>query len=889
MPAYCEVALPVPLDQTFTYAVREGQRPVRGARVIAPFNNEKLIGVVTGLDAKAPADVKMRYLEAVLDEGPLLSEQLMTLAEWMAGYYLAPLGEVLRGMLPLMAEVRRTVYYRITDLGRDVLAKRMEGGDETQVPKCEAPGAPGIDWDEFGSHPSRKERGKDGAPGMFGEASDSQFRDSGSGASGAGARQSNRSKRRGKLSREGMDLELRVLTRLAEGEAVKVSVLRTATAATLPVLAGMVRKKWIARETTAVERDARRTERFAVLIPEARLPSLTEKQQAILAELAACGGELPLAELRRKDLPSSTLQTLVRRGLVRIDERAAAFRMGGLKPTVETFKLNPPQMDALASVVSSLGAFHPFLLYGVTGSGKTAVYLEAMQRALDRGKSSILLVPEIGLTPQTVGLLDAAFGDRVALLHSALTPEERSEQWRRIKRGEARIVVGTRSAIFAPTPDLGLILVDEEHDQSYKQEETPRYNARDVAVMRAKLAGAVVVLGSATPSLESWQNTIAQNGGQGKYARIEIKDRVMNRPLPEVELIDMRSEFKETGKEQLFSRSLIEQTSAALERGEQALILLNRRGYSFAVICRACGEKLECENCAIALTHHKPGADEAEIARAGQRLECHYCGFCRKVPARCPKCDSEHLYYLGAGSEQGEERLTEIFPSARIGRMDRDTVRGRYDLERLLARLHSGEINLLVGTQMIAKGHDIHGVTLVGVVGCDHALSMPDFRAAERVFQLMTQVSGRAGRGELPGRVVVQTYHPDHYAIVAASTHDYTSFVEKELKYRRWMHYPPFGVLANVLVQSPKLEEAAEWSAVLGKWFQQKPPQGVRVLGPCTAPVARIKGIYRFHLILKAASRSTLNAALREMLAHADKAAVPRRNVIVDVDAQRLM
>jgi primosomal protein N' (replication factor Y) len=426
--------------------------------------------------------------------------------------------------------------------------------------------------------------------------------------------------------------------------------------------------------------------------------------------------------------------------------------------------------------------------------------------------------------------------------------------------------------------------VDEEHDQSYKQEETPRYNARDVAVMRAKLAGAVVVLGSATPSLESWQNSV-----QSRYTRIEMRDRVNSRPLPEVELIDMRREFQETGKENIFSRALIGETQAALDRGEQALILLNRRGYSFAVLCRTCGAKLECQNCAIALTHHKPPADQAEIAREGQRLECHYCGYRRTVPSRCPKCDSEHMYYLGAGSEQGEERLTEIFPAARIGRMDRDTVRGRYDLERLLARLHSGEINLLVGTQMIAKGHDIHGITLVGVVGCDHALSMPDFRAAERVFQLMTQVSGRAGRGELPGRVVVQTYYPDHYAIQAAQTHDYATFVERELKYRRWMHYPPFGVLANVLIQSGKLEEAAGWSAILGKWFQKAEPEGVRVLGPCTAPVARIKGIYRFHLILKAASRRALNAALRNMLLHAEKAGVPRKNLTVDVDAQRLM
>jgi len=320
------------------------------------------------------------------------------------------------------------------------------------------------------------------------------------------------------------------------------------------------------------------------------------------------------------------------------------------------------------------------------------------------------------------------------------------------------------------------------------------------------------------------------------------------------------------------------------------LILLNRRGYSFAVICRACGEKLECENCAIALTHHKASLEESGEACVGQRLECHYCGYKRTVPARCPKCDSEHLYYLGAGSQQGEERLQEIFPGARIGRMDRDTVRGRADLERLLGRLHSGEINLLVGTQMIAKGHDVHGVTLVGVVGCDYALSLPDFRAAERVFQLMTQVSGRAGRGDLPGRVVVQTYYPDHYAIVAATAHDYAAFAERELKYRRWMHYPPFEPLANVLVQSQKLEEAAGWAATLGKGLIQNQNSGaVRVLGPCTAPVARIKGVYRFHMILKAASRKALNAALKGMLARADEAGVPRRSLIVDVDALRLM
>ncbi len=854
MPAYCEVALPVPLDRTFTYAVGEAQHPVRGGRVIAPFRNEKLIGIVISVGGEPPAEFEVRPLEAVLDaegeSGPLLSEHLLQLGEWIAQYYLAPLGEVLRGMLPLMAEVKRTVTYRITDLGRDVLARQVEDSVH-QAPRAQA-------------HEDR--------PLLLGEV-DREF---------AAHRPHNAKAARQPTSEE-RDAQRRVLERLASGDAVKVPTLRSSTGADFKLLAAMVRKKWIARETAAAERNAQRTERYAVLVPETRFPKLSDNQQAILAELAACGGEMALAALRGKDLSSSTLQTLVRRGLVRIEERAVAFRLGGIERGGPPLRLNEPQTEALASIASALGGFQAFLLHGVTGSGKTAVYLAAMQRALDRGLASILLVPEIGLTPQTAGLLDAAFGAKVALLHSALTPEERSEQWRRIRRGDAPIVVGTRSAIFAPVPNLGLILVDEEHDQSYKQEETPRYNARDVAVMRAKLTDAVVVLGSATPSLETWQNSVL-----GRYRRIEMSERVNQRPLPEVQLVDMRREFQETGQEHLFSRALIEQTQAALERGEQVIILLNRRGYSFVVLCRACGTKLECQNCAIALTHHKPpGADG--LAREGQRLECHYCGYRRTVPARCPQCDSEHLYYLGAGSQQGEERLAEIFPMARIGRMDRDTVRGRHDLERLLSRLHSGEINLLVGTQMIAKGHDIHGVTLVGVVGCDHSLSMPDFRAAERVFQLMTQVSGRAGRGELPGRVVVQTYYPDHYAVTAASQHDYATFVERELKYRRWMHYPPFGSLANVLVQSPKLEEAAGWSATLGKWFQQTAPQGVRVLGPCTAPVARIKGIYRFHLILKGATRSALNAVLRAMLAHAEEAGVPRRNLIVDMDAQRLM
>jgi len=707
-----------------------------------------------------------------------------------------------------------------------------------------------------------------------------------------------------------------VLNYLEDGAQGKLAALRSATGANKSLIEGMVKKKWLVREAVAEERDARRLEKVAVLAscqlsvvscqekPDAllrtengerttgspRLPKLNENQLAVMAELSAVGGRMRVRDLRvtLAGVPDSTLGTLVKRGLVAIEEVAEDFHLGGVavdgKKFAHEHALNEAQMEAVGTIAAAMaqGGFKPHLLYGVTGSGKTTVYFAAMRRALDAGRSALLLVPEIGLTPAMTGQMVAAFGDEVALLHSQLTPDERAEQWHRIRRGEARVVVGTRSAVFAPMVRLGLIIVDEEHDSSYKQEETPRYHGRDVAVMRAKFNEAAVVLGSATPSLESWANA-----EKGRYARVEMRERVMDRPLPAVELVDMRTEFKETGQEQIFSRRLVEETQGTLDRGEQAIILLNRRGYSFVVMCRSCGEKIECENCAISMTYHK--SVTSDVAQPGQRLESHYCGFRRTVPKTCPKCESEHLYFLGAGSQQGEERLQELFPGARIGRMDRDTVRGRSDMERLLSRLHAGEINLLVGTQMIAKGHDIHGVTLVGVVGADFALGLPDFRAAERVFQLLTQVSGRAGRGELPGKVLVQTYHPDHYAIQFAATHDYPGFVAKEMQYRRWMHYPPYAVLANVVVQSERLEEATGWSAVLGRWFEKARLDKVRVLGPAAAPIVRLKRIYRYHFVLKAEQRQAIGAALRAMLAFAETQGIPRRNLVVDVDAVHLM
>ncbi len=869
MSVYCDVALPVPLDRAFTYELGELEAEV-GARVMVPFGGQRLVGVVVGLHDVDPGDdVEVKRVQQVMDEEALLPGELMELGKWVAAYYCAPLGEVLRGMMPLTAEVRRQWVYRIAEQGRKVLYEGAAKG----------------------------------------------------------------SSRRSKLSVEDQNREYAVLNYLESGEAGKTATIRSATGANKALLDAMAKKRWLVREPLAEVRDARRVEMVAVLEegpgsraqgPEGeaagkRLPKLNENQLAVMAELAGCGGRELVRELRgrmgARGVPDSTLGTLVKRGLVRLEETAQAFHVTGLTQEGKKFAhehvLNEAQMAALADIVAAMGVqekqipegndskksngnaggLQALLLYGITGSGKTAVYVAAMQRALAAGKSALLLVPEIGLTPGTAAQMVAAFGGEVALLHSQLTPDERAEQWHRIRRGEARVVIGTRSAVFAPMPKLGLILVDEEHDGSYKQEETPRYHGRDVAVMRGKLLGCTVVLGSATPSLESWQNA-----ERGRYARVEIRERVQARPLPKVEMIDMREEFRETGQEQLFSRRLIEETQATIDRGEQVVILINRRGYSFVVMCRSCGEKLECENCAISLTYHKnegPGpraqGSEGDVARVGQRLECHYCGYRRTVPKACPKCQSEHLYYLGAGSEQGEERLQELFPGARIGRMDRDTVRSRGDMERLLGRLHSGEINLLVGTQMIAKGHDIHGVTLVGVVGADFALGLPDFRAAERVFQLLTQVSGRAGRGELPGKVLVQTYQPDHYVNQFAREHDYTGFAARELYFRRAMRYPPFSVLANVIIQSERLEEVLEWSTKLGRWLQARKLEGVRVLGPAAAPNSRLKRIYRYHLVLKSDRRDVLGAALREMLAVVDREEIPRRSVVVDVDPMHLM
>jgi primosomal protein N' (replication factor Y) len=811
MPRFCNVAVAGPFDIVFTYRIPDGMEPAVGGRVLVPFRQARTSGVVTELHDQPPT-VQAKNVISVLDTAPVLDDQLLRLGKWIADYYLAPLGEVFRGMLPLAAEFKRSISYRITDAGRTALHL--------------------------------------------------------AGISGSSARS--------RRTPQEQLAEFRVLDYLGERETAREETLRAATRIAKSALAGVVRKKWIAREDLSDARDAERNVKVALL--KSVEGKLNTNQQRLVNALAANGGRVAVETLQQLEVPRTTLATLVKRGLVEIVTEAAEFAVSGVKSRAvpPDFQFNPAQEKALARIRNAVfaGEFSGVLLHGVTGSGKTAVYQAAMRSVLEAGRSAIMLVPEIGLTPAAAANLHQVFGDEVALLHSALSDKERAEQWRRIKRGEARIVVATRSGVFAPVSDLALVIVDEEQDSSYKQEETPRYHARDVAVMRAKMANAVVVLGSATPSLESYFNATKH-----KYTLLELPDRVEKRPLPEVEIVDMRQEFQETGHEQVISRKLTEEIRERLERKEQVMVLLNRRGYSPLVLCRACGSHLECRNCAVAMTHHK----------RSHRMVCHYCGFVTPVPKVCGECGSEYVQFLGTGSEKLEELLHGLFPQARIGRLDRDTVRGREDFERALNALNQGELDLLVGTQMIAKGHDIHGVTLVGVVGADAALGFPDFRAAERTFQLLTQVAGRAGRGQTPGKVVLQTFFQDHYAVQYAAQHDFAGFYEKELRFRSWMHYPPYSSLANVLIRSDKLDEALTWSGILGKWFEKTRHEGIRVLGPAAAPIVRLKRDYRYHFVLKSASREKLNTLLRTMLVYAVQQKIPRTQLIVDVDALWLM
>jgi primosomal protein N' (replication factor Y) len=524
-------------------------------------------------------------------------------------------------------------------------------------------------------------------------------------------------------------------------------------------------------------------------------------------------------------------------------------------------------LDRLRALTAS-GQFRVALMHGVTGSGKTEVYLHLADAVRKSGRGVLMLVPEIALTPAVAAVFRARFGERVAVQHSGLSDGERHDQWHRIRRGDVDIVVGTRSAVFAPLARPGLIIVDEEHDTSYKQEETPRYHGRDVAVMRGKFAEAVVVLGSATPSMESFHNARQQ-----RYELVTLNKRVLDRPLARVTVVNMREEFADEGPDVILSRALREAMGTRLERGEQSLVLLNRRGYAAAVFCRQCGHTMECPNCSVSLTVH--------TARREWRARCHYCNFARAVPKTCVKCAAPYLEHVGFGTERVEAEIRGLFPDARVGRVDRDTIRKRGSLAGLLNRFARRDLDVLVGTQMIAKGHDFPQVTLVGVISADVGLGLADFRAAERTFQLLTQVAGRSGRGEQSGEAFVQTLFPTHYSIRLATTQDYPAFYDKEIDFRQKMRYPPFIAMVNVVVRGKTYDAAMEAAADLARRTSELSTGGFVILGPAPAPLTKLRGEHRAQFFLKGTSRKAMRAALREALAAAPDIA---RRASVDVD-----
>ena len=605
-------------------------------------------------------------------------------------------------------------------------------------------------------------------------------------------------------------------------------------------------------------------------------PSLTPKQGAALDILAAAGVGLPIRDLRERGVTRDVLTRLATRGLVTLtsepEDRDPFERASFPDQTPDAAReLTPEQRAAFDQLVAltDAGTFRAALLHGVTGSGKTEIYLRLAKAVHERGRQVLLMVPEIALTPSVTALFRGTFGDRVAIQHSALSDGERHDQWHRIRRGDVDLVIGTRSAVFSPLTRLGLIIVDEEHDTSYKQEEAPRYHGRDVAIVRATREGALVVLGSATPSMETYQNALS-----GKYAYATLERRVLDRPLAGVRLVNMRAEYADQGPDVIVSRDLTAAIADRLGRHEQVLVLLNRRGYATAVFCRQCGDTFECPNCTISLTVHR--------ARPGWRARCHYCNYSMMVPKACRKCAAPYLERAGFGTEKVEEQLAEAFPDARIARVDRDSVRRKGALTSLLGRFAAGELDVLVGTQMIAKGHDFPRVTLVGVVSADIGLGLADFRAAERTFQLLTQVAGRAGRGERTGEAIVQTIYPEHYSIQLACRQDYRAFFERELAYRRAMRYPPMVALINTIVRGRSFEEAMQTATEIVRRLEPATSTaGLIVLGPAPAPIVRLRGEHRVQFLLKGTKRAEMRRALETALAGMPHV---RRRVTVDID-----
>ena len=806
---YAEVAVELPVTGTYHYEVpaRWADRALIGSRVLIPFGNRGVTGVVIAEDPPAEIDTaRVRAIEDVL-EVPPVSEELVRLCMWVAEYYAAPPGEVLRAALPVGTRLTAARYVQLTERGEAAVS----GGEV------------------------------------------------------------------GALSRTHLDMLARIAA--ARGSIAQKQLLAgkgTTDDVSALVDADLVRLA-SSRSRARVRVRTVRVARLAHPLGDDDRAALSRapKRLAVLEALAAAGGEADVSDLKDVSARAADhLRALVKRGFVEMTERPVrrdswsdANREATASAPAVPPALNADQAAALAAIRGALAArrFESFLLHGITGSGKTEVYLHAIADVVEAGRSAIVLVPEISLTPQLAARFRARFGDAVAVLHSGLSDGERFDEWHRLRSGEAHIALGARSAVFAPVRDLGIIVVDEEHDSSFKQEEGVRYHARDVALVRAQRAGAPCVLGSATPSLESYRGAKV-----GRSTMLSLPERATAGVLPDVELVDLRV-YRPEGEAMLTAplAAAIEETLAA---GDQAILFLNRRGFSTFVTCAVCGHAFRCAHCSVSLTYHK----------IVERLMCHYCGHAERVPDVCGPCGgTRSIVRRGIGTEKVAASIEARFPSARVARLDRDTAGGA-GLHDILQRVARREVDILVGTQMVTKGHDFPGVTLVGVLCADTGLSLPDFRAGEKTFQLLTQVAGRAGRGDRPGRVLIQSYRTDAVPVAAAQSHDYAAFYRSEAAAREELGYPPFGHLIAVRIDGADADEVRAASRALERRARAVRVDGVAILGPIEAPLARIKGRSRWHLWLRGPQRKQVRRFARELVAGAPWPASVR--VVVDVD-----
>ena len=929
---FVNVAVMAAIRDPLTYRVPNDLDVRLGQRVLVPLATRKATGLALEPVARVAPGVEMRDVLRVLDPQPVLSPELVTLGLWMAEYYLAPVGEVFRAMLPLRAETRRVRVVTLSDRGRrrldelsSSLLEEVRNSEEAALLRYLADRSAGLQTGMLSEQEpvgvpleTVRQKFRDASPELIPRAIAEGFV--------AMARVE-----RAQGTRETWSV------RLADGAASGEDAGLKALTVHGPVPDRPVKLSPVAKRIIEALEQLGPVEDHRELLKSARadlaaLRKLKERGVVQLDQSDSAARERRRRRAHQDLMPRPLGAPYASAGSGPGDDAAAGS--GQYRPPVSpdlelALRLTPAQATVFNGLVERLEKreFAVTLLHGVTGSGKTEIYLQLITACLRRGANALMLVPEIALTPAMQAQFLARFGNQVALLHSGLGKSERHEEWWQLRRGEARVALGTRSSVFAPLQNVGLVIVDEEHDSSYKQGETPRYHGRDVAVVRGRLERALVVLGSATPALESYANA-----RQGKYTLATLPERLAGRPLAAVEIIDMREEFRRYETRVPVSRRLQKEIETTLAAGAQVMILLNRRGYSWFLLCRACGQTIRCINCSISLTYH----------RREHRLMCHYCGYNTAVPTRCPECDSEYLYYVGEGTEKLEDKFAELFPGARVERLDRDTARHPAEFRRVLSDFRAGRIQILVGTQLIAKGHDFPGVTLVGVVSADMGLGLPDFRAAEHTFQLLTQAAGRAGRGDAPGRVLVQTFFPEHYAIRLAAEQNYEGFFSKEMRFRRMMHYPPAAALANIIAQDKELEEAARIATRVGEYFASlglldeggpgtgagsarsagavspassasgeagglsgggsggQPEglaggwaggwaQGIRVLGPTPAPLARIEGRYRIQFLVKSQSRARLNRVLRGLLDHCDRLGIKPRSVMIDVDPVSVM